>query len=237
MIIRSFLLVFSLLSSLISTPAFSAVDAEQIRATAADFLADHTLELTQQYGSAARVDYKIDNLDPRLSMADCPQALNAELKSFNRVGHINIKVSCQHKTPWSLYIPAQVNLYRPVVSVTTPVAKGSTLSTAILQLQEMDISKLRGTYFSDVKDVAGMQAKRPLQPDKPVLASHLERPILIKRGDAVLVTAHTGNLMVKMPGTALMDGHKGEQISIRNRQSKRVVEARVTAPGQASVIM
>ncbi|NEP50997.1 MAG: flagellar basal body P-ring formation protein FlgA, partial [Moorea sp. SIO3C2] len=53
---------------------------------------------------------------------------------------------------------------------------------------------------------------------------YLEQPLLIKRGDSVVVTARTGTLTVKMPGTALMDGHRGEQISVRNKQSNRVVD-------------
>lgn len=237
MIVRSFLLAFGLSTALMSYPALGAMDREQILQAATDFLTQHTAELASQYGDTNRVEFTLSPLDPRLSMADCPRPLSTELKSVNTVGRVNIKVSCQHTNRWSLYVPAEIKLYRSVVSVSSPVAKGELLSASRLLLHEMEVSKLSGTYFTRIEDVAGQQAKRPLRPNKPVIASHLEPPVIIKRGDAVLMTANSGGLMVKIPGIALKDGHKGEQISVRNSQSKRVVEARVTAPGQVSVAM
>lgn len=237
MIVRSFLPVFSLMAAVISHQALGAVKAEHIHASVAHFMTDYSAKLADQYGNTARVEYKIGNLDPRLSMADCPQALSTQLKSLNSVGKINVQVSCQKTAIWSLYVPVNISLYRPVVSLVTPVAKGTLLSQAQLRLQDIDISRLNGTYFTAIDQVAGMQSKRPLRADSPILADHLQAPIMIKRGDAVLMTARSGSLVVKIPGVALADGHHGEQISIRNSQSKRVVEARVTAPGQVAVVM
>ena len=60
---------------------------------------------------------------------------------------------------------------------------------------------------------------------------------MIKRGESVVMTAKSGALQVRIQATALTDGHAGEQISVRNKQSKRVVEARVIGPGKVSVVM
>ncbi len=237
MIVRNFLLIFSLISMMISSPAYAAVNTEHIRASVTDFLTGYIAELAKQYGNTTRIEHKINKLDPRLSMADCPQPLTTELKSLNSVGKINILVSCQKTAMWTLYVPVEINVYKPVVSLIMPVAKGTQLSASHLQLRDMDISKLNGTYFTAIDQVTGMQTKRPLRADNPIISSQLQPPIMIKRGDAVLVTANTGSLMVKMPGIALTDGHQGQQISIRNRQSKRVLEARVIAPGQVAVAM
>ena len=237
MIVRSFLLVFGLLSGFVSHCALAAVDADQIQAAASQFLHSHSADLRQQYGEMTRIEYSVNNLDPRLSMADCPQPLNAELKSLHSIGRINIKISCQAQTRWSLYVPAEIKLYRSVVVISTPVIRGERLSASKLQLREMDTGSLSGTYFTDINDVIGMQAKRSLQADKPIIASHLEPPVIISRGDAVMMTVNSGGLIVKSPGKALMDGRRGQQISVRNSQSKQVVEARVVAPGQVVLAM
>lgn len=235
--VRSFLLRFALLLVISSQPTLGAVTAKDINATATAFLASHSKELARQYGDSARLEYKINQLDSRLSMQDCPQPLVAELKSNRPLGRITLKISCQQSSRWSLYVSAEINLYRPVVSAVMPVAKGTVLNASQLHLQELDISKLTGSYFTAIDQVVGMQARRSLTTERPITAEQLEQAIVIRRGDAVLMSANTGSLMVKIPGIALADGHKGQQISVKNSQSKRVVQARVVASGQVMVAM
>jgi flagellar basal body P-ring formation protein FlgA len=234
---RSFLTIIYLLTLLNTNMAYGATGTEHISKAVAVFLGQQLHVLENQYGDQAKITYTISKLDPRLSMPDCPQALSTESKSLNSIGRMNIKVSCQQTALWSLYVPVSINVTRPVVSVIEPIAKGSQIDAGQLQLREMDISKLNGSYFTSLKNVIGMQARRPLRPDRPVLASQLQQPVMIKKGESVLVSATSGSLVVKIPGTALMDGRKGQQINIRNQQSKRIIKGRVIAPGQVTVPM
>jgi len=52
-----------------------------------------------------------------------------------------------------------------------------------------------------------------------------------------VISAGNSTIQVKMPGEALSAGSVGEQIRVRNLNSKRVVKARVTGPGQVEVAM
>lgn len=237
MIVRSFILLLGTLVTTICQPASGSVGSEEIRRNVSQFLTTHIAEIAKNQGDQVRIDYKISSIDTRLAMNDCPVALVTELKSQNTVGRINIKVSCPAQKLWSLYIPVDIDLYKPVVTAVIPIAKGTQLTSELLEMQEMNISKLTGTYFVDLNHVVGMQAKRPLRPNIPIIATHLQQPLLIKRGDAVVITARSGNLVVKIPGIALADGHKGQQISVRNSQSKRVVEGKVSALGQVMIVM
>lgn len=237
MIVRSFLLLFSSLLATFSQSSQASIRTEQIYAAVKTFLSSHQQHLLTQYGSSVRVDYEISRLDPRLSMADCAQPLTAVLQSNSKIGRINIKVSCEKGSPWSLYVPAHVKLYRAVVVTTAPVARLTALSKSLLELRELDVSTLRGSYFTDIKRVIGMQAKRALLPDVPVTANQIEPPIIVKKGEMVLITANSGSLIVKTPAKALMDGRLGQQISVQNRRSKRIVDATVVAPGRVEVPM
>ncbi len=235
MIVRSFFIFFSALICLYTGYSYGDVSAEDIKARVSVFMEDHIALLQDDYGDKVRIEYSVNTLDARLSMKDCPDDLEVELKSRNSIGRVNIRVSCNEQNPWSLYVPVDVDLYRPIVTTITPVAKGEQLTRAELEMREMDISQLNGTYFTRMDEVIGMQAKRPIRADKPVIANYLEPPLLIKKGEQVQMTARSGGLVVKIAGVALMDGHKGQQISVRNNQSKRVVEARVSGPGQVSI--
>ena len=237
MIFRTFILLFSGLLATICQPANGSVGSEEIKRQVEQFLTTHVATIAKTQGDQVRIDTTINTIDTRLAMNDCPQALVTELKSQNSIGRINIRVSCPEKYLWSLYIPVDVNLYKPVVTAIIPIAKGSIVTRESLEMREMNISKLTGTYFVSSDAVIGMQAKRPLRANAPVIATHLQQPLLIKRGESVVMTARSGNLVVKIPGIALTNGHRGQQISIRNSQSKRIVEGKVSAQGQVMIVM
>ena len=245
MIVRSFFsgyrglfaLLLSLLPGWLGAATQVATDNTQIRAAVDQFLTGHSNALAQQYGEGTRIDYSILQLDSRLALAPCPAPLATELSGQNRIGRVNIKVSCPEENRWSLYVPADIGLFRPVVVNSSPIAKGSALQRDQLRLREMNISQISGEYFTRYDDVVGLVARRPLNPDEPVLAQQLEPPVVVRRGESVFMTAKSGTLLVRMPGVALTDGREGEQIPVRNQRSQRVVDARVTGPGQVEVLM
>lgn len=234
---KSLSLLFLGLSLIAANKALSSIGSEDIIAAIKPFMAQHLAQLSADFGESSRVEYDVKSLDPRLALADCPTPLNIEKKSANRIGRINLNVSCPQQKRWSIYVPIEVNLFKPVVVSIAPIAKGTTIEPHHLELREMNVGKLNGTYFSDDSNIIGMQAKRPIKADKPLIAQHLEPPVIIKRGESVLITAQTAGLVVKIPAIALRDGRKGQQISVKNKQSNRIVDAIVRAPGQVSVTM
>lgn len=237
MIVRSFLLFFSVLLLLFGKQTYASTGSEQIHASVSSYMLAYRQDLLKQYGSSVRIEYEINNLDPRLSMANCLEPLTVKLKSRTSIGRANVKVSCLKGSPWSIYVPVEIKLYRHVVVTRSPLSRQTMFTDSTLYLREMDVSKLRGSYFTSLDDVLGMQSKRQIPADTTVVASHIETPIMIKKGESVLITAKRGSLVVKNTGTAMMDGRIGQQISVRNRQSRRVIDAKVVAPGQVLVLM
>ncbi|MFT7129247.1 MAG: flagella basal body P-ring formation protein FlgA [Gammaproteobacteria bacterium] len=237
MIIRSFLLILCLAISMHSKLTYAAVKVEHIRESIKIFMVGHMENISLRYGKSVTTSYKIGALDSRLNMPDCAAPLSVELKSTVSIGRTNVRVSCQHDSPWTIFVPVNINLYRQVVTTLTPLSKGTLITSEHLQLREMPVSSLNGSYYTKVDAIVGMQAKRNLRADTAVIESFLELPILIKRGESVIVSATSGALRVKIQGTALKDGYEGEQIRVRNSQSKRIINALVTGRGRVSVAM
>ena len=235
--VRHFLQRFNCLILLISCGAYGNTTANDVRLAVNTYLSAHSEQLLTRYGKDVRVEFRIGHLDSRLRMANCNIPLEAQPNSPDSVGRVNIKVSCKGTTPWSIYVPSHVDLYRPVVMPIMPLARGTKLSDAHVELREINIAKLKGSYYTRIEDVIGMEAKRQIKPDKALSSRHLQPPVMILKGEVVFMTASSGALRVKIPGIALSDGRKGQQISIRNRQSKRIVEAKVMGPGQVAVVM
>lgn len=237
MIFRSFLPYSGLFFAVLAGVVNSATDNQHIRTAVDRFMQQHQQQLQQQYDQKTRIDQQILQLDSRLKLAACEAPLDTELSSQNHIGRITVKVSCPLGSRWTLYVPVNVDLFREVVVMRSPAARGAALQRSQLSLREINVSQLRGQYFLNPDQVIGMVAKRPISADEPVMYSQLEPPVMIKKGEAVYVTAKSGTLQIKTPGTALMDGREGEQISVRNNRSNRVIEARITGPGQVEVVM
>lgn len=237
MILRSFLTLLIAVITIMSPYGHAAVTSQEIQASSEAFLSKYIADIQSSYPNASRIEYHVKSLDSRLSMANCPNALDVTLKSATRIGNISLKVSCLGQYPWSIYVPAEVKLYAPAATSLITLARGTIIRREQLQLQETDISRLSSAYYSSLQQVIGMQVKRPIQPNAVITAGQLSKPLMVKRGESVMMTAQSGSLVVKIPGVAMRDGHEGEQIRVRNSKSKRIVDATVSGPGQVSVIM
>ncbi len=200
-----------------------------------EFTVEDYLATTQ---TAGRYDIQVNSLDPRLRMPLCSQALDASLESpAQPLGRVTVRVRCDGSAPWTVFVPATVRLYRDVVVATRPLKRGSTVGEGDVALRERDVGTLNQGFLTELDQALEMKVLRPTVLDQVLTPQHLEQADVVRKGDHVVIVARSGTLSVRMPGEALSKGGIGEQIRIRNLNSKRVVKARVTGPGQVEVAM
>jgi len=99
------------------------------------------------------------------------------------------------------------------------------------------VGMLNQGYLTSLEQAVGLKVIRPTVTDQVLTPLHLEQAEVVRKGDHVVIIARSGTLSVRMPGEALSKGGISEQIRVRNLNSKRVVKARVTGPGQVEVAM
>ncbi|MFN2303459.1 MAG: flagellar basal body P-ring formation chaperone FlgA, partial [Anaerolineales bacterium] len=90
-------------------------------------------------------------------------------------------------------------------------------------------------YFTSVDEVIGMRLRRPIRRDETLSPSNLKPRLLVKRGDIVTILAEIKGLTVRVNGNALTDGHRGDEIRVKNQRSKRILQAEVIGPGTVRV--
>ena len=185
-----------------------------------------------------RYEIQVNTLDPRLRMPQCSQALDASLESpALPVGRVTVRVRCAGTSPWTLFIPAQVKLFREVVVTLRPLQRDTVLTEADVILRERDVGSLKQGFLTAVDQAVGMKLIRATTLDQVLTLQHLQQQQVVRKGDQVVIVARSGTLSVRMPGEALADGGVSEQVRVRNLNSKRVIKARVTAPGLVEVAM
>lgn len=186
----------------------------------------------------ARHEVEVSRLDPRLRLNQCDQPLTASLTSTSTpIGRVTVRVSCQGSSPWSVFVPAQVRLYRHVIVASKSLLRDTVLSESDVSIAERDVSNLSQGYLTRLDEVLGTKLTRPVLPDQVIAPNQIELAKAVRKGDHVVITARSGTISVRMPGEAMADGVPGKQIPVKNRRSGRTVKARVVAPGQVEVAM
>ncbi|MFL6534920.1 MAG: flagellar basal body P-ring formation chaperone FlgA [Pseudomonas sp.] len=200
-----------------------------------EFTVEDYLATSQTEG---RYEIEVNQLDPRLRMPMCDKELTASLESPARpLGRVTVKVRCDSTAPWTVFVPAQVRLFREIVTTTRPLKRAGIVEPQDVVLRERDVSQITQGFLTSVDQAIGQKLVRPMVADQVVTLVHLEQAEVVRKGDQVVITARSGTLAVRMPGEALSNGGMREQIRVKNLNSQRVIKAQVIAPGQVEVAM
>ena len=223
--------------------AAQAMDQSGLRRLVQPFMQDQIVGLLTRYGRDSRIEFTIATIDPRLNLPDCATSPALAIKEQSgqtsrlQAARLNVQVSCNSGAGWSLFVPVDLAIYRPVVTAINPIARGATIADGDVQLIEADIASLNGQYLTRLDEAVGMSTKRALNAGNAILSEQLSQPILIKRGEAVTISAEVNGLTVSMPGVALTDGRRGEQIRVKNSNSAKIVDVQVVDTGLVSAAM
>lgn len=204
-------------------------DIDQLEAAASDWVDQ---QLSQQPG---RYETQLSSLDPRLRLAACASPLMVEVQGNNELrGRVNLKVSCLDKN-WFIYLSADIAHYLKVVVARIDLQRRASLTPSMLSLVEMDVSKVRGDYFTNPADLQGVTLRNRVRSGDVISSNNLLATDAVNRKEQITIVATNGTLSVRMSGEALDSGKVGDQIRVRNLQSGRVIRALVVGRGRVEV--
>jgi flagellar basal body P-ring formation protein FlgA len=211
---------------------------EQLIDATRTFLEREVTDYLQRSQIQARYEVEMNRLDPRLRLAACDQPLTTKLESpAQPVGRTTVRVSCEGTSPWSVFVPAQVHLFREVIVARRPLTRDSVMEQADVTLAERDVSLLTQGYLTAFDQVLGNKITRSALPDQVLTPTYISAANVISKGDQVVISAKNSTINVRMPGEALSNGTLGSQIRVKNQRSGRTIRARIIGPGQVEVAM
>ena len=189
----------------------------------------------------AQADYDmpqimVGSLDSRLRLQQCERTLEA-FSQHDRVGLGNqtVGVKCNGSTPWSVYVPVTVKLFKPVVVTTKALAARHIIKASDVAVKRVDVGAFKQGYLSDATVIIGQQLKYPLPNGALLNHNNIKPEKIVRRGDLITLVAEAGAMKVRMNGTALSDASLGQRIKVKNSSSKRVVVGVVDGPGLVRV--
>ncbi len=166
----------------------------------------------------------VDLLDSVNHNTECSHPWNIGLTPGEHwIARVNVKLTCPGQ-PQARWVPVLVKVTLPVVTVSNSLRRGDSIPAENLIIKPQDITWMHGNYLTDTKLVAGAIARRDLAIGTVINPHDLNPPLLVRRGDQVLIEATAGNLTVSDVGTALDDASLGESVRVQHHDSGKIVQ-------------
>jgi flagellar basal body P-ring formation protein FlgA len=99
----------------------------------------------------------------------------------------------------------------------------------------MRAHQINHPFITDQNEVIGKSASRPLPPDTPLRPAFVKLPLVVKKGDRVLIEARRGGLSIRAYGVTKSSGQVGQTVMVANLDSGRELRAKVVAPSLVEV--
>ncbi|MEM9623823.1 MAG: flagellar basal body P-ring formation chaperone FlgA [Pseudomonadota bacterium] len=186
-------------------------------------------QVAEQFPDAA-VEIDIQPLHKAILHKRC-SAFSVEVKGTRLFGRVPVMARCDKPHNWTFYLSAQVDVEVPVVISQRAITRGELLQADMLDVSWQPMATLRSGFLSDAKDLLGKVAKRAIRAHQPVYLHQVSTPWAVHKGDRVAIKAKIGQTYVATNGIAMQNGHIGEQISVRNEASQRMIRPWVWGPG------
>ena len=132
----------------------------------------------------------------------------------------------------SPYLDVSVPVYRFVNDLDRDdIVTEDDIEEVMVDVRELPL----GDLVTDIDEIVGLAARMNLQAGRIVTDGLLEPPTLVFRGESVLVIIPLGEITITLNGTALDSGALGEEIRVRNPDSRAIITAIVTGPSRAEI--
>lgn len=122
-----------------------------------------------------------------------------------------------------------------VVVAARDLTRNHVIGPEDVQVVEKSLAGLPPDAPRDAAKIIGLRTTRPIKSGLVFSGSDLEPPPAVNVRQNVWITVVSGGIRVTAQGVALEEGVVGQTIRVQNLESKRIIIARVTAPGQVFV--
>ena len=161
--------------------------------------------------------------------------LQAPSNGLSSTSLLRFRVDCagERVGEWQAVVRAQ--LLKPVWAASGRVAQKQPLSASNCQLVQVDTLREKQAPVPAGTDLSTYESTQPLNPNQILTWKDVSPRQAIRKGQIVEVIASEGAMNITMKGTAMTGGGVGEEIIVRNLDSRRDITARVVDGSKARV--
>lgn len=194
-----------------------------LRQTVSQFLA------VQAGGLPGQITVTVGAIDPRLNLAACA-APEAFLPNGARAwGKTSVGVRCVAPSPWTVYIPAMVQVQGEYLAAAVPLAQGQTIGPNDVARVSGDLTALPPGIVTEPAQAVGHTLARSVAVGAPLRQDALRSQQAVAQGQVVRLVSSGPGFKVTADGRALANGGDGQVVQVKT-QNGQVVSG-VARPG------
>lgn len=140
-----------------------------------------------------------------------------------------------HKIVKKVPVRTHIKIYKEVFVAKDTIKRDHMIQDSDLEKIRTNVGRLPKNYVTDKSLLVGKVAKRAIGPSEVMHDNAVATPPLVKSGDQLLIVYETPSLRLTAPGIAMRRGRLGERITVRNLNSKSIVQAIVKEKNMVQV--
>lgn len=160
----------------------------------------------------------------------CAKPVNIEAVDTRTPARMRFAVLCPDAGGWKYEYVLRGSVSALVAVTAVPVPAGQALTVQDVTLERRDVTTI-GDAIGSAEAATGQATRRSLRAGEVLRQAQLSAPLLVKRGEAVIMLARFEALEISTAGEALDAGAINALVRVRNLANGRVVRMRVIAPG------
>jgi flagella basal body P-ring formation protein FlgA len=172
--------------------------------------------LTMQAGGLpGQINVTVGAIDPRLNLAACA-APEAFLPNGARAwGKTTVGVRCTAPSPWTVYIPAMVQVQGDYLAAAVPLAQGQVIGPNDVARVRGDLTILPPGIVTEPSQAVGYTVARTVAVGAPLRQDALRSQQAVASGQMVRLVSSGPGFKVTSDGRALANGSDGQTIQVR----------------------
>jgi len=150
---------------------------------------------------------------------------------------VDISATENGRTVFTRQMPVGGRAYatEKVPVLTATVNRGDIIQAGDVTYAHVRAGMLQGGAVTDAYALIGKQARRTIKEGDPVKFSQVQTPVLVNRGDPVVIYYALKTMNLTAKGKALDAGGQGDMIRVLNPKSNRTLMAKIVQPNQVVV--
>lgn len=150
---------------------------------------------------------------------------NAFLSAVNSAGDPVVKTEVTGRM--------QVLLSVPVLK--TALQQGDVITADDISWMDLRAADVSANTVVDAQKLVGQTPRRGIAALKPLSVGDIQSPVIVKKGDLVMLTLQSGLIHLTLQGKALESGAAGEMVRVINTASNQTVEGVITGAQAVTV--
>jgi flagella basal body P-ring formation protein FlgA len=147
-----------------------------------------------------------------------------------------VEIRVDSKTVRSFAATLEIEAFAEVFVAAKDLSANVKISEIDVRLEKRRLEKPITNYLRDAEKLRGAMLIKNVASGAEITTDSFVAAVVIKFGDSVRIEAQSGNLKIILNGEARSSGKIGDRISVKNLQSKAILQAVVIDEGLVKII-